>query len=84
MHGTERWYRHNYSSDELRIWADRIKASGATRAWIYFNNDNDAFAIGNAKTLRLLLQEQQRVQRKPGRMKRAVAMPESKTASEVT
>lgn len=72
MHGPERWYRHNYSGDELRIWADRIKASGATRAWIYFNNDNDAFAIGNAKTMRQLLTEQQQVQRKRRKAKRAV------------
>ena len=55
LHGPERWYRHNYSADELRIWAHRIKASGAKRAWIYFNNDNDAFAIDNAKALRRLL-----------------------------
>jgi uncharacterized protein YecE (DUF72 family) len=55
MHGPERWYRHNYSRDELRIWAERIKASGAKRVWVYFDNDNDAHAIGNAKTMRQLL-----------------------------
>lgn len=55
MHGPERWYRHNYSDKELRVWAERIRASGASRAWIYFNNDNDAYAIDNAKTLRRLL-----------------------------
>ena len=82
MHGPERWYRHNYSGDELRIWADRIKASGATRAWIYFNNDYDAFAIGNANTLRQLLIAQE--QRKRGTSKRAGAAPESETTSEVT
>lgn len=58
MHGPERWYRHNYSRDELRTWAERIKASGAKRAWIYFNNDNDAYAIGNAKEMRRLLVRQ--------------------------
>jgi uncharacterized protein YecE (DUF72 family) len=30
-------------------------ASGAKRVWIYFNNDNDAYAIANAKTMRRLL-----------------------------
>jgi len=55
MHGPERWYRHDYSGDELRVWAERIKASRATRAWIYFNNDNDAYAIGNAIEMRKLL-----------------------------
>ena len=43
LHGPERWYRHDYS-DELHAWANKIKASGAKRAWIYFNNDNDAHA----------------------------------------
>jgi uncharacterized protein YecE (DUF72 family) len=32
LHGPKRWYRHDYSKDELAIWADRIKASGAKRA----------------------------------------------------
>jgi uncharacterized protein YecE (DUF72 family) len=44
LHGPKRWYRHDYSRSELAIWADRIRASGAKRAWIYFNNDNDAHA----------------------------------------
>jgi hypothetical protein len=35
--------------------ADRIKASGAKRAWIYFNNDNDAHAPKNATVLRRML-----------------------------
>jgi len=28
--------------DELEKWALRIKASGAKRAWVYFNNDYEA------------------------------------------
>jgi uncharacterized protein YecE (DUF72 family) len=55
LHGTKRWYRHDYSESELATWADRINASGAKRAWIYFNNDNDAHAPKNAKTLRRML-----------------------------
>jgi uncharacterized protein YecE (DUF72 family) len=55
MHGPERWYRHDYSRRELLIWAEKIKASGAKRVWVYFNNDNEAYAIGNAKTMRQLL-----------------------------
>jgi uncharacterized protein YecE (DUF72 family) len=39
----------------LATWADRIKASGAKRAWIYFNNDNDAHAPKNATALRRML-----------------------------
>jgi uncharacterized protein YecE (DUF72 family) len=55
MHGTKRWYRHDYSNSELSIWAERIKASGASKVWVYFNNDNDAHAPKNATTLRRLL-----------------------------
>jgi uncharacterized protein YecE (DUF72 family) len=55
LHGPKRWYRHDYSKEELTVWADRIKASGAKRAWIYFNNDNDAHAPKNAAALRRML-----------------------------
>ncbi len=56
FHGTERWYRHDYSDAELRDWADRIGAAKADRVWIYFNNDFDGYAIKNATTLRAMLQ----------------------------
>jgi uncharacterized protein YecE (DUF72 family) len=52
LHGPKRWYRHDYSRSELAVWVDRIKASGAKRVWIYFNNDNDANAPKNATALR--------------------------------
>src|SRR4029079_7410463 len=55
LHGPERWYRHDYSDEELGKCADSIKASGAHRAWVYFNNDNEAHAPKNAKTLHSLL-----------------------------
>lgn len=53
--GVTRWYRHDYSPEELRAWADRIRASGAREAWIYFNNDRNAHAIKNALVLRRML-----------------------------
>jgi uncharacterized protein YecE (DUF72 family) len=55
LHGSKRWYRHDYSDDELSEWVNKIKTSGAKRAWIYFNNDNDAYAPQNAMVLRRLL-----------------------------
>jgi uncharacterized protein YecE (DUF72 family) len=55
LHGPKRWYRHDYSDDELLEWANKIKSSGAKRAWIYFNNDNGAYAPKNAMVLRRLL-----------------------------
>jgi uncharacterized protein YecE (DUF72 family) len=57
LHGLKRWYRHDYSKDELMEWAIRIKASGAKRAWIYFNNDYDAHAPKNATVLRRMLKD---------------------------
>jgi uncharacterized protein YecE (DUF72 family) len=51
FHGKTGWYRHDYSDDELRLWAKRIRASGARRVWAYFNNDQQAFAIRNARRL---------------------------------
>ncbi|RYG87437.1 MAG: DUF72 domain-containing protein [Alphaproteobacteria bacterium] len=57
FHGTERWYRHDYSDDELRDWVFRICAVNAQRVWIYFNNDFDGYAIKNAMTLRAMLRE---------------------------
>jgi uncharacterized protein YecE (DUF72 family) len=55
FHGTKRWYRHDYSKEELRVWADRVRASGAKRVRAYFNNDREGFAIKNAREfLRLL------------------------------
>ena len=45
---SKRWYRHDYSRKELTDWANKILANGAKRAWIYFNNGNDAHAPKNA------------------------------------
>lgn len=55
FHGTTRWYRHDYTSEELLVWSERIRASGAIHAWCYFNNDREGFAIKNAKVLTRLL-----------------------------
>jgi uncharacterized protein YecE (DUF72 family) len=55
FHGIKRWYRHDYSNEELASWAARIKASGAKTTWIYFNNDYNAYATKNARQLSRLL-----------------------------
>jgi uncharacterized protein YecE (DUF72 family) len=55
LHGTSRWYRHDYSRAELTEWAEKIRRSRAREVWIYFDNDRDANAIKNAKTLRRML-----------------------------
>ena len=55
FHGPKRWYRHDYSNEELAIWAARIEASGATMSWLYFNNDYLTYAPKNASELNRLL-----------------------------
>jgi uncharacterized protein YecE (DUF72 family) len=51
FHGTKRWYRHDYTKEELAAWATRIRDSGAKRVWAYFNNDREGHAIKNAREL---------------------------------
>ena len=55
FHGTKQWYRHDYTSDELKIWADRVKGAKHQRVWAYFNNTNEGHAIRNAMTFKRLL-----------------------------
>jgi uncharacterized protein YecE (DUF72 family) len=55
FHGVERWYRHDYSRDELTDWARRITAAEAKRVWLYFNNDFNGYAIKNATMLAEIL-----------------------------
>jgi uncharacterized protein YecE (DUF72 family) len=57
FHGRSQWYRHDYTTEELTGWAQRIAHSGAQEAWLYFNNDRDGFALKNALELRALLEE---------------------------
>ena len=51
FHGTTRWYRHDYSNEELAGWTQRIRESGAKEVWAYFNNDREGYAIANAREL---------------------------------
>lgn len=55
FHGKKQWYRHNYSKEELQVWAERIRNSGAKRVWVYFNNDWECHAVRNARMLIRLL-----------------------------
>jgi uncharacterized protein YecE (DUF72 family) len=51
FHGTKKWYRHDYTKEELALWTGRIRCSGAKRVWAYFNNDREGYAIENAREL---------------------------------
>ncbi len=56
MHGRKQWYRYDYDREELETWVDKIRRSGASEAWVYFNNDREASAFRNAIMLRQLLE----------------------------
>ena len=58
IHGTERWYRHDYTREELDEWVSKIRGSQAHRVWAYFNNDRDGYALKNANMLSSLLLDQ--------------------------
>jgi uncharacterized protein YecE (DUF72 family) len=57
FHGSGELYGSCYSDAELEEWAKRIAELGQdlTSVYIYFNNDAEAFAVSNAKTLAGLL-----------------------------
>ncbi len=55
FHGVKSWYRHDYTMEELEVWAKRISKSKAKTVWAYFNNDRDGYAIKNARALSVLL-----------------------------
>jgi uncharacterized protein YecE (DUF72 family) len=56
LHGPQRWYRHDYSAQEIEKWARRIKRSRAKEVFVYFNNDYEGNAPRNASSLRVLLE----------------------------
>ena len=57
FHGTETTYGGSYSDDALRQWAARIREwrRQSKDVYVYFNNDPDAIAVANAKTLQQML-----------------------------
>jgi uncharacterized protein YecE (DUF72 family) len=57
FHGIETTYGGSYSDETLRHWAARIRAwrRESKDVYVYFNNDPEATAVLNAKTLRRML-----------------------------
>jgi uncharacterized protein YecE (DUF72 family) len=51
FHGPKRWFYDPYSDEQLTAWKEKISASKAKGAWIYFNNTADGSAIANARAL---------------------------------
>jgi uncharacterized protein YecE (DUF72 family) len=53
MHGSASLYSSCYSEDELKKISVLIKNNlkGGIENYVYFNNDTEAFAVDNARTL---------------------------------
>jgi uncharacterized protein YecE (DUF72 family) len=54
LHGRKRWYSHDYTPeelDEIAVTAHRMDANGASRVYIFFNNDFEGYAPRNALAL---------------------------------
>jgi uncharacterized protein YecE (DUF72 family) len=59
FHGLQQGYQHNYTRDELAVWAERlVEQAGQKRpAFVYFNNDGYARAPENAKLLKEMVKQ---------------------------
>jgi uncharacterized protein YecE (DUF72 family) len=79
FHGRPRWYRHDYSKEELQAWAEKIRASGAREAWLFFNNDRQGYAIKNARMLARLLRQVRAVE--PRSSAKPVPVTNSRTSA---
>lgn len=63
LHGARRLYGSSYTARELDFWADRVRelTSDGDDAFVYFDNDNKAYAPGNALALLMRLTDGARV-----------------------
>ncbi|MDD5146072.1 MAG: DUF72 domain-containing protein, partial [Candidatus Pacebacteria bacterium] len=52
FHGPDEAYSSKYSEEELKEWAKKINSLKTKEIFCYFNNDQNAYAVENAKELR--------------------------------
>jgi uncharacterized protein YecE (DUF72 family) len=57
LHGPGGKYQGSYSNRQLEKWASRVRSWPVKSAYIYFDNDDSAFAAKNALELREILSE---------------------------
>jgi len=60
FHGSQGLYSSSYSDEELADWAKRIAAlaKNLKAVYVYFNNDVEAYAVDNARTIGNYLERQ--------------------------
>ena len=54
LHGSKKLYASDYSEEELRLWANKIKKWN-TETFLYFDNDFGGYAVKNAQRLKQIL-----------------------------
>lgn len=47
FHGKSSWYKDNYSQEDLQSWKQQLELLPVRRVYAFFNNDTNAYAIGN-------------------------------------
>jgi uncharacterized protein YecE (DUF72 family) len=57
FHGLTDWYDHNYTEEELKVWADGVRKIRPKNVWVYFNNTNRGDAVYNALDFRTVLKD---------------------------
>jgi uncharacterized protein YecE (DUF72 family) len=59
LHGPGKAYQGSYTRDALRNWAEAIRgwSDEGIKVYCYFDNDQDAYATRNARTLREMIQK---------------------------
>ena len=55
FHGAKKMYRYDYSKEDLKRWASKIKSVECKEIYCYFNNDFEAYAPKNAMELMKIL-----------------------------
>lgn len=55
VHGRTGWYYHNYSLEELKELASKIREKRPKKVYVFFNNDH--WMLENARLMRKLLEE---------------------------
>lgn len=58
LHGHDCWFNYNYSASEIKkiaLFAKKMVRQGAKTVYIFFNNDEHAYAIHNAFALKKIL-----------------------------
>ncbi len=57
MHGRKEWYKYDYTDDEMKELADKVRSleDDVNPAYILFNNDVNAYGVENARKVREFL-----------------------------